>query len=162
VSVGTDRSLKTVSFAAALIVLALAPAAASRAQKPGAAAASAPTIAVIRDVGCGCCLNWVSHLRQAGFAVIVRESAQRFTETRGVPPSLRSCHTGMVGGYMIEGHVPAADVQRLLKERPAIAGLAAPGMPMGSPGMEQGGRVDAYDVLAFDKAGKTSVYASHR
>jgi hypothetical protein len=122
----------------------------------------APMIAVVRDPGCGCCLAWVAHLQRAGFKTTVRESAERFRETAGVPGAARSCHTGSVGGYLIEGHVPVADIQRLLKERPPIAGLAVPGMPVGSPGMEQGSRRDPYDVVAFDKAGKTSIYASHR
>ena len=151
--------MKNIVYAA--VVLALVPVMVVLGAQ-GRSAPDAPVISVIRDVGCGCCLNWVDHLRKAGFTAIVRESAGRFTETRGVPPALRSCHTGMIGGYMIEGHVPAADIQRLLKERPPIAGIAAPGMPMGSPGMEQGGRVDPYDVIAFDKTGKTSVYSSHR
>lgn len=151
--------MKRIMFAAA--ALASLAGAAVYAQTP-AAAAKPTAISVIRDVGCGCCLNWVDHLRKAGFTAIVRESSQRFTETRGVPQALRSCHTGIVGGYMIEGHVPAADIQRLLKERPPIAGLAVAGMPMGSPGMEQGGRRDPYQVIAFDKAGKTSVYSSHK
>ena len=79
----------------------------------------------------------------------------------GVSNDLASCHTAKVGGYVVEGHVPAADIQRMLKERPSIAGLAAPGMPMGSPGMEQGGRKDHYDVMAFTKGGRRSVFAKH-
>jgi hypothetical protein len=81
--------------------------------------------------------------------------------TAGVADDLASCHTAKVGGYAVEGHVPAADIQRLLKEKPAIAGIAVPGMPMGSPGMEQGGRKDPYDVIAFTKDGKRSVFAKH-
>ena len=80
----------------------------------------------------------------------------------GVTDGLSSCHTAKVGGYTVEGHVPAADIQRMLKEKPAIAGIAVPGMPMGSPGMEQGGRKDPFDTIAFTKDGKTSVYAKHR
>ena len=79
----------------------------------------------------------------------------------GVTPQLGSCHTAKAGAYTIEGHVPAADIQRLLKEKPAIAGIAVPGMPMGSPGMEQGGRTERYNVIAFTKDGKTSVFAKH-
>lgn len=82
--------------------------------------------------------------------------------TEGVTNDLASCHTAKVGGYVVEGHVPAADIQRLLKEKPAIAGIAAPGMPMGSPGMEQGGATEPYDVIAFTKDGKKSVFAKHR
>ena len=80
----------------------------------------------------------------------------------GVSSELQSCHTAKVGNYTIEGHVPAADIQRLLKEKPAVAGIAVPGMPMGSPGMEQGGRVQPYETIAFTKDGKKSVFATHK
>ena len=128
-------------------------------------AQAAPTISVLRDPGCGCCLNWVAHLQKAGFKVSVAESPEMnaVKDRRGVPPAARSCHTGVVDGYVIEGHVPAADIQRLLKERPQVVGLAVPGMPAGSPGMEvSSGVVQPYNVIAFDKAGKTTVFASHR
>lgn len=123
-------------------------------------------IEVVRDPGCGCCLMWVDHLQQNGFAASVTEAADMdaVKNRRAVPPQVRSCHTATVDGYVIEGHVPAADIRRLLAERPAgVIGLAVPGMPVGSPGMEvMGGRVQPYDVMAFDKNGKTSVFASHR
>jgi hypothetical protein len=128
-------------------------------------AQSAPTVAVVKDPGCGCCTKWVAHLEEAGFKATVTESAEidALKDSKGVPRAARSCHTATVGGYVIEGHVPAADIKRLLKERPGVAGLAVPGMPAGSPGMEvPGGRVAPYDVIAFDKAGKTRVFASHR
>src|SRR4029077_7672899 len=124
-----------------------------------------PTITVQRDPGCGCCLNWVAHLEKAGFKVSITESPEMdaVKDRRGVPKAARSCHTGVVDGYVIEGHVPAADIKRLLKERPAVVGLAVPGMPAGSPGMEvSNGRVQPYDVIAFDKTGKTTVFASHK
>ena len=121
-----------------------------------------PTISVVRDAGCGCCLNWVAHLREAGFKTTVTESPNRAASSR-VPAALRSCHTGTVDGYLIEGHVPAADITKLLHTRPKVLGIAAPGMPIGSPGMElPDGSVAPYDVVAFDAAGKTSVFASHR
>ena len=127
------------------------------------APAQSPTaMTVVRDVGCGCCMNWVEHLKRAGFTVTVTESATRLQDTKGVPAAARSCHTGTISGYLIEGHVPANDIKKLLIQRPVIVGLAAPGMPVGSPGMEQGGRVDPYDVVAFDKTGKMTVFASHR
>jgi len=120
-----------------------------------------PTISVVRDTGCGCCLNWVAHLQEAGFKTTVTESPGRAASSR-VPAALRSCHTGTVDGYLIEGHVPAADITRLLQTRPKVLGIAAPGMPVGSPGMElPDGSVAPYDVVAFDAAGKTSVFASH-
>jgi hypothetical protein len=122
-----------------------------------------PTVTVVRDPGCGCCLGWVAHMQKAGFKTTVTESARRIQDTPGVPASARSCHTATVDGYLVEGHVPVEDVRKMLRERPNIAGIAAPGMPAGSPGMEMpGGQVQAYDVIAFDKAGKTSVFASHR
>ena len=121
-----------------------------------------PTITVVRDTGCGCCLSWVAHLQKAGFRTTVAESPNR-PATSKVPPALRSCHTGTVDGYLIEGHVPMADIKNLLQTRPKVLGIAAPGMPSGSPGMEMpGGAVQPYDVIAFDAAGKTSVFAQHR
>jgi hypothetical protein len=128
-------------------------------------AQSAPTIAVVKDPGCGCCTTWVAHLKQAGFKATVTESAaiDAFKDSKGVPRAARSCHTGTIDGYVIEGHVPAVDITRLLKERPDVVGLAVPGMPVGSPGMEApDGHVAPYDVIAFDKSGKTRVFASHR
>ena len=110
-------------------------------------------------------MNWVAHLRKAGYQATVTESSNMAAvkDSKGVPASARSCHTGVIGGYMIEGHVPAEDIKRLLKERPNVVGLAVGGMPSGSPGMEvPSGTIAPYDVLAFDKTGKTSVFASHR
>ena len=122
---------------------------------------SQPTISVVRDTGCGCCLNWVAHLQKAGFKTTVTESPNR-AATSKVPAALRSCHTGTVDGYLIEGHVPVADIQKLLQTRPKVVGIAAPGMPAGSPGMEvPGGTATPYDVIAFDASGKTSVFAKH-
>jgi hypothetical protein len=128
------------------------------AQKP------APVVQVYKSPTCGCCANWVTHLQKAGFATRVTETddVASIKAQRGVPARAQSCHTAVVDGYVLEGHVPAADVQRLLRERPAIAGLAVPGMPIGSPGMEvPGQRAQAYDVVAFDKQGQMRVYASH-
>jgi hypothetical protein len=106
----------------------------------------------------------VTHLQQAGFTTRVTETddVAGIKAQRGVPARVQSCHTAVVDGYVIEGHVPAADVKRLLRERPAVLGLAVPGMPIGSPGMEvPGQRPQAYDVVAFDKQGQLKVYASH-
>lgn len=131
------------------------------AQRPGTTAA---VVDVHKSPTCGCCAAWVVHLREAGFTVRVSdtEKLDEIKAARGVPRQAQSCHTAVVGGYVVEGHVPAADVQRLLKERPAIAGLAVPGMPIGSPGMEvQGMKPQPYQVLAFDKQGATSVFARH-
>ncbi len=117
---------------------------------------------VYKDPNCGCCEQWVAHVKQAGFAVTVRDTADMPTvkASMGVPDALGSCHTARVGTYTIEGHVPADLIRKLLAEKPVARGLAVPGLPMGSPGMEQGGQKDRYDVLLFDKAGKTKVYAS--
>ena len=119
---------------------------------------------VYKDATCGCCSLWVEHLRKAGFTASVTD-AEDMTAIKtkyAVPRQARSCHTAVVDGYVIEGHVPAADVQRLLKERPKIVGIGVPGMPIGSPGMEVASvKPQAYDVLAFDKAGQTTVFASH-
>jgi len=128
-----------------------------------AAAAAGPAVTVYKSPSCGCCGAWVAHLRAAGFLVAVRDVDDLTPIARklGVPDPLRSCHTAMVGGYAVEGHVPAADIRRLLKERPRAAGLAVPGMPLGSPGMEQGGIKQAYSTLLFDRAGNKRVFARH-
>jgi hypothetical protein len=122
-----------------------------------------PTVEVFKSPTCGCCAIWVKHLAAHGFATKVTD-VEDMTEVKakyGVPGRLQSCHTAVVNGYVLEGHVPAADVHRLIKERPAVAGVAVPGMPIGSPGMEQGNVVQPYSVLAFTKQGQTSVFASY-
>lgn len=126
------------------------------------AQAQATTIAVIKDPDCGCCTEWVAHLRQAGFVVEVTDTREQpaISAKLGVPEQLRGCHTATVDGYVIEGHVPAADITRLLAEKPAARGLAVPGMPMGSPGMEQGGRKQPYVTVLFGDGG-AQVYARH-
>ena len=129
-----------------------------------ALAQTPPAVRVYKDPTCGCCGLWVEHLRKAGFAATVTEvdDIAAIKMKYGVPPRVGSCHTALVGNYVLEGHVPAEDIQRLLKERPDIVGIGVPGMPIGSPGMEVAGmKPTAYDVLAFDKAGKTRVFASH-
>jgi hypothetical protein len=122
-------------------------------------------IAVYKSATCGCCQGWVEHLRGSGFAVTAHDvdDLAGVKTTNNVPSRLQSCHTAVVGGYVIEGHVPADVIQRLLKERPAIAGLAVPGMPVGSPGMEvPGAPRDPYNVVSFDKQGTVAVYESRR
>jgi len=122
-----------------------------------------PTVEVYKTTTCGCCSLWVKHLEENGFTTRVSDvgNIAAVKQTYGVPARAASCHTAVVDGYVIEGHVPAADVKRLLQERPTVAGLAVPGMPIGSPGMEYGDRVQPYDVLAFDKAGQTTVFSSY-
>lgn len=120
-----------------------------------------PVIEVYKSATCGCCTQWIDHLRANGFKVNAQNvpNTAAYRAKLGVPQSLGSCHTGTTGGYALEGHVPAADIKRLLAEKPKAAGLAVPGMPMGSPGMEMPGeRADAYDVLLFQADGKTTVY----
>lgn len=130
---------------------------------PSAAAPALPRIDVFKSPTCGCCGAWVDHLRAAGFAVKVTE-VQDTTATRrsqGLPSRFGSCHTALVEGYVIEGHVPAADVKRLLATKPVAIGLAVPGMPAGSPGMENGHARAAFDVLLIDKSGRDSVFARY-
>ena len=125
--------------------------------------AAAATLVVTKTASCGCCGKWVEHMRKAGFAVTVHvvEDVTPAATRLGVPARLRSCHSSEIGGYAIEGHVPAADVKRLLANRPKGAGLAVPGMVAGSPGMEVGGHSPGYKVLLFDKDGQTKVFATH-
>ena len=119
------------------------------------AAQGLPKLTVTKDPDCGCCGGWVEHMRDAGFTVAVVESASlnKMKARLGVPASLASCHTGEIAGYVIEGHVPAAEVKRLLAEKPSAKGLAVPGMPVGSPGME-GGHEDSYEVVLFGPTGR--------
>jgi len=120
------------------------------------------TVVVYKTPTCGCCGKWVEHLQKAGFTVTVHDmnDLSYIKSNNGVDGRIASCHTALVDGYVIEGHVPAEQIRRLLTERPDVTGLAVPGMPIGSPGMEvESGRVDPYDVLAFDRTGQTSVFA---
>lgn len=122
----------------------------------------AAEITVYKSPTCGCCKLWIDHLKQNGFTVKAHdtENVAAHKQRLGVLPELASCHTAVVNGYVIEGHVPAADIKRLLKEQPKIIGLAVPGMPMGSPGME-GPVKEAYEVKTFDKKGRVTTYARH-
>jgi hypothetical protein len=128
---------------------------------PGIAADSMVT--VYKDPHCGCCGKWAEHMRANGFTVneVVTGAMAEVKREAGVPQALGSCHTAKVGGYVVEGHVPAADVRRLLADRPAVVGLSAPGMPQGSPGMEGPFPPDRYEVLSFDQQGRSKVFARH-
>lgn len=118
---------------------------------------------IYKDPSCGCCTKWAELLRQSGFDVTIRSITEIDLAKYSVPPALHSCHTAVIDGYIVEGHVPVADVRRMLKEGRGLAGLAVPGMPIGSPGMEVAGvKPQAYNVIAFDKAGKTRVFATYR
>ena len=116
---------------------------------------------VYKSPSCGCCKSWVTHMQGAGFTVKVidMDDLTAVKKNAGVPQKLQSCHTALVGAYVIEGHVPADLVKKMLNQKPQITGLAVPGMVTGSPGMEMGDSKDPYDVMAFDRTGKTSVFA---
>jgi hypothetical protein len=130
----------------------------------GKAVAGKPTVAVFKSPTCGCCTKWNEHMTAAGYAVTSRDmpDVSAIKDEHRIPSNLRSCHTALVGGYVVEGHVPADVVARLLAEKPAgVIGIAVPGMPAGSPGMESPDGFKApYQVLAFTKDGQSRVYAS--
>lgn len=128
---------------------------------PGAQANRKTQITVYKTPACGCCHEWVAHLEASGFAVETHDvpNTAPWRERFGVPRELASCHTGVVDGYALEGHVPADEIKKLLAERPQARGLAVPGMPVGSPGMEvEGTRRDAFDVVLFGDGHNRSVY----
>jgi hypothetical protein len=128
---------------------------------PNLPTAEPPTLTVYYSPTCGCCKKWIEHVKAAGFTVkaIEQEDLSDLKADLGVTGRLQSCHTATVAGYVIEGHVPAADIKRLLAQKPKVAGLTAPGMPAASPGMDSG--KEPYDVLTFDATGKTTVWARH-
>ncbi len=130
---------------------------------PVLAARPKPLIEVWKSATCGCCQGWVDHLQAAGFEVRVTDvqGPADVREKLGMPARFGSCHTARVQGYVLEGHVPAREIHRLIKERPEALGLAVPGMPVGSPGMEMGDQRDAYDVLLVTRQGQSSVYQSY-
>jgi len=152
--------VRTMALTVAFASLALTTAAVRT--SPSDAPGKKPVITVYKDPGCGCCKSWIEHLRKHGYRVDAKDSPNmtEIKRTLGVPTGLTACHTAMVNGYLIEGHVPAADIDRLLAQKPKVAGLAVPGMPAGSPGMEGAG-AQRYQVLTFDKSGKTTVFANH-
>ena len=159
---GKIGRMNTMSRRQMLLMISLGAAASSalKAQQPQ----QSLKIDVYKDPTCGCCANWVGHLQKNGFAAHSEDVADinAVKAKYNVPAALRSCHTAVVNGYVIEGHVPAADVKRLLTTRPAdVIGLAVPGMPVGSPGME-GSKPQAYQVLAFDKGGRSRIFATYR
>jgi hypothetical protein len=123
------------------------------------------TIEVFKTATCGCCHDWIAHLKDAGFAVTAQDleydALANLKQAAGVQEGLVSCHTGRIAGYVIEGHVPAADIRRLLVERPAAIGLSVPGMPFGSPGMGPEDQREAYDVILIGRDGATNVFASY-
>ncbi|HEY9643378.1 MAG TPA: DUF411 domain-containing protein [Coleofasciculaceae cyanobacterium] len=125
-----------------------------------AAASKSLDITVYRDPNCSCCGGWIDHLTAQGFhpTTLITADMDALKQQQGVPADLASCHTAVIDGYVIEGHVPAADIKRLIAEQPDIAGIAVPGMPIGTPGMESGTQRDDFTVLSFDAQGNTAVY----
>ena len=153
----TARAVIRPGIAVAVAIVALAATAVRHAPPP---APASPTVTVYKSASCGCCTKWIEHLRSAGFAVTAYDTddlASVMTNL-GVPHPLASCHTARVGDYVIEGHVPADLIKKLLADHPALIGLAVPGMVTGSPGMEGPG-ARHYDVIAWDRGGNTTVYA---
>lgn len=132
---------------------------------PAVAAPQSVAIQVWKDPNCGCCKDWIAHLQQNGFTASVIDQGNNAMRSRlGIPQKYGSCHTALVQGYVIEGHVPAADIRRLLKEKPKALGLAVPGMPIGSPGMDgpvYGDQRDPYKVLLIQKDGSVEVFNSY-
>lgn len=128
-----------------------------------AAQASEDEVVMYKDPNCGCCGQWAEHLRTNGFSVkeIATGDMESIKREAKLPPELASCHTARVGGYVVEGHVPAYDIRRLLAERPSVIGISVPGMPLGSPGMEGPYAAESYQVMSFDAEGKARVFAEH-
>ena len=155
-SVTTRRSMLRLVAAAAVS----GPIAQRHLMRP-ALATSLPPVVVWKDANCGCCNGWVEHMRRAGFSIKARDSANMadVKKANRVPEAMQSCHTALVDGYVIEGHVPAEDIVRLIRERPQALGLAVPGMPASAPGMDQPG--EAYSVILFGTADGEKTYAQH-
>lgn len=128
-----------------------------------ASSAFAAEMTLYKSPYCGCCKAWAKQVKKAGFEIKVIEQANnnQLRKANGITADLASCHTATIGGYVIEGHVPIADIQRLLKDKPAITGLAVPGMPASSPGMDVPNNTDPYQVIAFSKDGTKSVYSEY-
>jgi len=147
------------------LLRALAAATAAALALPGLAQSTKPVVEVWKDPNCGCCKDWIAHMQASGFTVKTYETGNNAARARlGLPEKFASCHTALVAGYVVEGHVPAREVQRLLKERPKALGLAVPGMPIGSPGMdgpEYKGRQDRYDVLLVNADGRSKIYQTY-
>jgi hypothetical protein len=164
--IGAGALILTVGL---LNVVAFAQSKATPAKKTPAKTAAAtpapakPHLSVYKSPTCGCCAKWVEYMEANGFTATVTNmpDVTPVKVSNGLPPRLGSCHTTLIAGYVIEGHVPVSDIRRLLKEKPPIAGLAAPGMPAGSPGMDVPNS-PPYDIIAFDKTGRTSVYSTQK
>ena len=156
------KKTQTITRRQFVVALALVPMAMTF-TRPAAGQSKAPPVEVWKDPTCGCCNEWIAHLRKNGFTVTTHDSGNGAARAKaGIAAQYGSCHTALVGGYAIEGHVPVREIRRLLAERPKVIGLAVPGMVKGSPGMEQGGIVEPYNVLLLHRDGGSSVYAKYR
>lgn len=146
-----------------LLLVSLILAACKQGADPVSGAATGPVVEVWKSPTCSCCSKWVEHLKANGFQVEVHNEGQMnpLKAKLGIPQGLASCHTARVDGYLLEGHVPASDIKRLLAERPTGRGIAVPDMPIGSPGMEQGDQQDPFDVVLFGDNGQRQVFATH-
>jgi hypothetical protein len=127
------------------------------------AAAHAANMTVHRSPTCGCCIKWIEHVEKHGFTVktVLTEDMPAVKKKLGIPATLMSCHTSIVGGYVVEGHVPAADIKRLLAQKPRAKGIAVAGMPMGAPGMQHGDHHQPYSTMLIGKDGKATLFARH-
>lgn len=141
-----------------------APAAESPWDQPTPALPAPVELVVHRSASCGCCEKWLQHMKKHGFLVkdVLEEDMDAVKDQLGVPASLRSCHTGEVAGHLVEGHVPAGDLKKLLGAKSGPFGLAVPGMPVGTPGMEMGSRKDAFAVIGFERDGRNAVFSEYR
>lgn len=162
---GRRRSWMLAGLAALVVAVAGAALAIAGGGSATPAAADSDTVKVYKTPQCGCCTEWVDYLRDEGFSVDAEDVDQHELNTikqeSGLTRELASCHTAFVGGYVVEGHVPAADIRRLLEERPDVDGIAVPGMPVGSPGMEMGDRKDPYDVVTFADGERVGTFSSY-
>jgi len=153
------------TFTLVITAIAIAGLGYAAAAQQASTASALPKVTVYKTSSCGCCKLWVEHMKSNGFDVqamdVSSADVRQVSKMAGLKDEDTSCHTAKIGNYTIEGHVPAADIKRLLNEKPAIAGLSAPGMPQGSPGMEQGAK-EPYDVIAFKKDGTSTVFAKHK
>lgn len=158
------RSMRSLRLAVIPLLAIAVPLGAAAVSAKGHDHAAPVAVTVYKNPQCGCCRKWVDHLRNEGFEVTAKDvdDLAAIKAKLGVPASLTSCHTAIVGQYVVEGHVPAADIRKLLAEKPKVAGIGVPGMPVGSPGMEVPDMpADRYDVTSFGKDGKQKVFASH-
>jgi hypothetical protein len=168
-TLSTHRLRLLLCLLTALILLPLSTLAAdhrvSESSPLGRVIATDKDVKVFKTPYCGCCNDWVTHMEQEGFSVeavdVSQEELNRLKYHGGLQPGMGSCHTAFIDGYLLEGHVPANDVRRLLEQQPDVAGLAVPGMPAGSPGMEMGDHFDPFDVITFDRSGQSGVFSSH-